>query len=281
MHLRAGPDLPGRRRVARRHLVRPRPGAGEPDRLQDRAADRARSGRHCARCGRAGVRCHRALSALGDHRSGRVASFPRRNVARNLRHPMPRVLVTGGAGTIGSAVVRRLLRDPSFEVRIADHREPPQWMRESCEIVTGDLRDAARGKSGCRGLLTRHPPRRDRRRDRELPQAPLHADRDEQRSDRRAGRGLRSRRRSTDSCTSPARWCSNAQASSRPPRNTSDACPHPKVRIRLLKALRRGVHACGPRGHGLSTRSAAHSTPTAPASCPNPTSPASRTPSLT
>jgi UDP-glucose 4-epimerase len=54
---------------------------------------------------------------------------------------MTRVLVTGGAGTIGSAVVRRLLRDPEWEVRVADHREAPQWMRESCEIITGDLRD--------------------------------------------------------------------------------------------------------------------------------------------
>jgi nucleoside-diphosphate-sugar epimerase len=51
------------------------------------------------------------------------------------------VLVTGGAGTIGSAVVRRLLRDPSWEVRVADHRPAPDWMREGCEIQTGDLRD--------------------------------------------------------------------------------------------------------------------------------------------
>ena len=56
---------------------------------------------------------------------------------------MSRVLVTGGAGTIGSAVVRRLLSDSQWEVRIADHRRPPLWMREGCEIHTTDLRDAA------------------------------------------------------------------------------------------------------------------------------------------
>ncbi|MEA2450242.1 MAG: UDP-glucose 4-epimerase, partial [Thermoleophilaceae bacterium] len=56
---------------------------------------------------------------------------------------MSRVLITGGAGTIGGAVVRRLVGDPDFEVRVADLHEPPQWIREGCEVVTGDLRDAA------------------------------------------------------------------------------------------------------------------------------------------
>ncbi len=50
------------------------------------------------------------------------------------------MLVTGGAGTIGKAVVRRLLRDPAWEIRISDHREPPAWMREGCEQHLGDLR---------------------------------------------------------------------------------------------------------------------------------------------
>ncbi len=51
-----------------------------------------------------------------------------------------RVLVTGGAGTIGSAVVRRLEREPDVEVRVADHRPAPDGMR--CEFLDGDLRSA-------------------------------------------------------------------------------------------------------------------------------------------
>ena len=65
---------------------------------------------------------------------------------------MTRVLVTGGAGTIGAAVVRRLLRDAAFEVRVSDQREAPQWMRESCEVHTGDLREvevARAAMAGC------------------------------------------------------------------------------------------------------------------------------------
>jgi UDP-glucose 4-epimerase len=64
-----------------------------------------------------------------------------------------RVLITGGAGTIGAAVVRRLLADGGWDVRVSDQREAPGWMRESCEVHTGDLllpdeaRAAARGCS--------------------------------------------------------------------------------------------------------------------------------------
>jgi len=67
-----------------------------------------------------------------------------------------RVLVTGGAGTIGAAVVRRLLRDPEFEVRVSDQRPAPQWMREGCEVHTGDLRDleqATEATSGCTHVI--------------------------------------------------------------------------------------------------------------------------------
>jgi len=67
-----------------------------------------------------------------------------------------RVLVTGGAGTIGAAVVRRLLRDPEFEVRVSDQREAPDWMREGASIHTGDLRDVAEAReaiSGCSHVI--------------------------------------------------------------------------------------------------------------------------------
>src|SRR4051812_40965710 len=64
---------------------------------------------------------------------------------------MTRVLVTGGAGTIGSAVVRRLTRDPGFKVRVSDQREAPEWMRQACEIHTGDLRDLEEARAATAG----------------------------------------------------------------------------------------------------------------------------------
>ena len=65
---------------------------------------------------------------------------------------MTRVLVTGGAGTIGTAVVRRLLDEPGVEVRVSDQRPAPDWMRDACEVHEGDLRDldeARRATAGC------------------------------------------------------------------------------------------------------------------------------------
>jgi UDP-glucose 4-epimerase len=64
---------------------------------------------------------------------------------------LTRVLVTGGAGTIGAAVVRRLIGDPRYDVRVADQRTAPQWMRESCEIHTGDLREVAVAREAMAG----------------------------------------------------------------------------------------------------------------------------------
>jgi nucleoside-diphosphate-sugar epimerase len=62
-----------------------------------------------------------------------------------------RVLVTGGAGTIGAAVVKRLLSDPQWDVRVSDQREAPQWMREGCEVHRGDLRELGEAREATRG----------------------------------------------------------------------------------------------------------------------------------
>jgi UDP-glucose 4-epimerase len=64
---------------------------------------------------------------------------------------MGRVLVTGGAGTIGTAVVRRLIRDADWEVRVSDQRDAPQWMREASEVHSGDLRDTGEARSAAAG----------------------------------------------------------------------------------------------------------------------------------
>jgi nucleoside-diphosphate-sugar epimerase len=65
-------------------------------------------------------------------------------------------MVTGGAGTIGAAVVRRLMDDDRFTVRVSDQRPAPDWMREACEVHTGDLRDvgeARRATAGCSHVI--------------------------------------------------------------------------------------------------------------------------------
>ena len=69
---------------------------------------------------------------------------------------MTRVLVTGGAGILGAAVVRRLLRDPDYELRVSDQRAVPGWMREGCEVHCGDLRvlsEARKAFAGCAQVI--------------------------------------------------------------------------------------------------------------------------------
>jgi nucleoside-diphosphate-sugar epimerase len=61
------------------------------------------------------------------------------------------VLVTGGAGTIGAAVVSRLLRDQEWDVRVSDQRPAPDWMRERVEVHTADLRSEASAREAAAG----------------------------------------------------------------------------------------------------------------------------------
>ena len=55
---------------------------------------------------------------------------------------------------------------PTGRCASSDQREAPQWMREGCEVHTGDLRDLDEAREAIAGLLARHPPRGDRRRHR-------------------------------------------------------------------------------------------------------------------
>ena len=75
---------------------------------------------------------------------------PLRARAEVARAMAGRVLVTGGAGTIGGAVVRRLVDDADRDVRVSDQRPAPAWMREACEVHTGDLCVAAEARAGHR-----------------------------------------------------------------------------------------------------------------------------------
>ena len=189
---------------------------------------------------------------------------------------MSRVLVTGGAGTIGAAVVRRLLRDAGYEVRVSDQREAPQWMREGCEVHTGDLRELDEARAATARLLARHPPRGDRRRDRQLPQAPAHADRGQQRAlQRDRPRRARPRRRALRLRV----HLDGVRARDRVPddRGAPRRLPDAAVGVRLLEADRRGLL---PR-RARRARPAVHDLPAvqrlrARARCPS-TSRASRT----
>lgn len=73
---------------------------------------------------------------------------------------MNKVLVTGGAGFIGAALVRRLLRD-GFTVRVLDNHSRGALRRlsdvlDNIEMVTGDIRDPDFVQSALKGVDAIH-----------------------------------------------------------------------------------------------------------------------------
>ena len=123
---------------------------------------------------------------------------------------MSRVLVTGGAGTIGAAVVRRLLADPAYEVRVSDQRPAPQWMREGCEVHTGDLRELAEARAAIDGLHARRST--SPRSSAGSPTSTASRTRSRRSTTRSTtpSSAPRSSSRWSASRTSPPRWCSSA-----------------------------------------------------------------------
>ncbi len=64
---------------------------------------------------------------------------------------MSRVLVTGGAGTIGRAVVARLLAESRVESVLVVDQVPPRSPATGFEVRIGDLRDPAVARAAVRG----------------------------------------------------------------------------------------------------------------------------------
>ncbi|MHB8656599.1 MAG: NAD-dependent epimerase/dehydratase family protein [Solirubrobacteraceae bacterium] len=69
---------------------------------------------------------------------------------------MNRVLVTGAAGNVGTAVLKHLIGDARYELRASDQRELASWVRDACQVHQGDLRDfeeARRAMQGCTHVI--------------------------------------------------------------------------------------------------------------------------------
>ena len=186
----------------------------------------------------AAARGHAAGRPL--ERDGRRAGVRHGARARRGRVTPARVLVTGGAGTIGSAVVRRLLRRAG---RRGAGVRSARGARLDARGERGAHRESAgpaRGRRGGRGLHPRDPPGGDRRRDRQLPPAAAHPAGGEHRP---LQRGLPGRPGAAGRAAGLRVLVDGVRAGHRVPhvRGAPARLPAAAVGLRLLQADRRGV----------------------------------------
>ena len=232
---------------------------------------------------RGGHRRHEPLGVRGRAAAARAAHAAVRPVERVGRRAgvrlhgrarpgrsMNRVLVTGGAGTIGQALVRRLVPRPGMG-------GPGRRPAHAAAVDARDVRDRGRrparagGRRACRrGRQPCRPPGRDRRRDRQLPQAAAHAARGEH-GPLQLGLPCRARAQGVDRLVYVSSSMVFERATQFP--TTGGARARRARRLGPRTASRSSPARCtaarSPTSTACATRSCARSTPTARARRPS------------
>ena len=191
----------------------------------------------------AGVRLRRRGRGAAGRPGRRLAAPPDRDEPRARHRAAPGRSAPRSCGGCS--------RDRRWEVRVADHRAAPSGCARGARSTPATCATVDVARAARRRLHARDPPGGDRRRDRQLPQAPVHADRGQQRAHRRR-RPRRGRRRTwSASSTCPRRWCSSGRPSSRPPRTTWPTARRPARRTASPSSPARSTCRAAHDQHGL------------------------------